>query len=486
MVSSMFCGLDFGTSNSSIAHHNGIEPTLIPLEGEELFLPSVIYAQKYDVKAQKIDEKEVLKLTDSLFRSRENSGERKKTRKEIEKMVRNRLRRDAAAKASQEYKNLGISSLTSESDMLFGREAIKSNALYPDDGIYSKSSKTFLGADIQSGILYGFEIIVQRILQHIKQNAEKHLDSNISDIVLGRPVNYGVASSEAGNKQAVNIMLRAAKNVGFKNIEFEYEPVAAAFHFERTLVKKSNVLIVDIGGGTTDVTMMQLSREYSELTDRKNHILAASGRRIGGNDLDIRLSYLRLCRYLGKEYLGKNNVIFNKDSPVSNHAYIAATHINDIRSLNSFPRHKEEIYKGYESSNGEMKRMVGRLKLLLDKGYVFRFNHSAELAKKLLSEKSEIKLPLKYLDHDLVISLTHQDLRDVISTKAGHIREIIYDVISSSGVKPDYIYFTGGSAKSPILLDLLLKDEDKSKVVSGDQFGSVTKGLSIAAYNRFS
>lgn len=174
------------------------------------------------------------------------------------------------------------------------------------------------------------------MIGHIKKTAETKTQREYSSVVLGRPVNYGLHGSQSGNQQALDIMARAARKVGFSEIEFEYEPVAAALDFERKLSQESRVLVVDVGGGTTDITMMRLSPSLSANPDRRSDILSSVGGRIGGNDLDICLALYGMCRYLGKESWGQNERIINRDSPLASSLYADAMRINDLVGLANF------------------------------------------------------------------------------------------------------------------------------------------------------
>ncbi len=479
----MFCGLDFGTSNSSIGTIQNNEPTLISIDGDNKYLPSIVYAKKNDIKVEAVDENEVRRLADKDSRNKDNKN---LTREQLETQIRNSLKKYLREEAEEEYANQGIKDLTSSSKFIFGENAIKNQALYPNDGICTKSPKTFLGSKISRYLLDSMGLIVENILAHIKNTAQITTNLDFDSIVLGRPVNYGVIANESSNKQAIDIMICAAKNAGFKNIEFEYEPVAAAIDFERILPSESNVLVVDIGGGTTDVTMMRLSPKFCKIIDRTQHILASSGIRVGGNDFDIAFAFYKIMHYLGKESLGKKSNIINRNPPISNTLYYDAVQINDIHSMSRFKSSGELILSAYEKSSGEIKNKIGRLFTLHNKNYVYRLNHSSEMAKILLSEKDSINLPLKYLEDDLVIQLDKSDLIDAISSKTKPIRDLINDVVFSSGIKPDYIYVTGGSSKSPILMNLLFDEKEIKKVIPGDDFGSVTKGLTLVAKNRFS
>lgn len=489
----MYCGLDFGTSNCSIGSIENGTPILYKVDGDSVLLPSCVFAMRKAINAKEINETEVQKLTDNFIK--QQTAQKKKfpdtkllPPQEIEKLVRNRLARDANAEALKKYKEQGISSFNATTQIIVGTEAINQHALYPSDGIFSKSPKTFLASDISSHHLASFQRIVASMLSHIKNKAETQSQKQFDSVVLGRPVNYSEVATENGNNRAIQIMESAAKAAGFKNIEFEFEPIAASIDFERTLKKEACVLVVDIGGGTTDVTMTNLSPEYQRVADRRHLILSSVGTRVGGNDIDIIFSLYKICQHLGKESRGQNNQIVNKGSPINLDVYWNATHINNVQAIEEFrsQRTRNYIKSALMQSKGLWKEQISRLLRLQEGDFAFRFNRSSELSKILLSEKTDINLPLKYLDPELIIELTRNDLEDAMGSIAGKIKSLIRECIKTAGKNPDYVYITGGSAKSPSLMKLILDDGLISKTVSGDAFGSVAQGLVFSAKNKFS
>ncbi len=92
----------------------------------------------------------------------------------------------------------------------------------------------------------------------------------------------------------------------FKEIEFQYEPVAAGFEYEASLTQETRVLVVDIGGGTTDCSMLLMGPEHITKTTRHEQLLAHSGIRIGGNDFDIRIALKGIMPSFRDEQFIKN------------------------------------------------------------------------------------------------------------------------------------------------------------------------------------
>lgn len=139
------------------------------------------------------------------------------------------------------------------------------------------------------------------MMKNIKDTAEHSLQQVIDDTVIGRPINFHGRGGELSNQQAESILYRAAKRAGFNHIAFQFEPVAAGLEYESTLSKDQIILVVDIGGGTTDCSLIQMGPTYRGAQDRTQSLLAHSGQRVGGNDLDIYLALKQLMPLFGME-----------------------------------------------------------------------------------------------------------------------------------------------------------------------------------------
>ncbi len=139
-----------------------------------------------------------------------------------------------------------------------------------------------------------FEDLVCAMMDNIKTQAECQTQQSINDAVIGRPINFQGRGGETANRQAEGILLNAAKRAGFKAVEFQFEPVAAGLDYEATLSEDQIVLVVDIGGGTTDCSLIEMGPSWRGNSDRSASLLAHKGQRIGGNDLDIALAFKQM------------------------------------------------------------------------------------------------------------------------------------------------------------------------------------------------
>ncbi len=233
------CGVDFGTSNSTVGwmRPQAGDSLLLPLEDGKATLPSVVF-----------------------FNADENSFS---------------------------YGRAGLG------EYLAGYE-----------GRLMRSLKSLLG----SGAIYGqtevggralpYRGLLSQFIGELKQRAERAAGTSFSKVVLGRPVHF-VDEDAAADQLAQDTLEEIARDVGFKDIAFQFEPIAAAFDYESRIDKEELVLIVDIGGGTSDFSLVRLSPERAARSERREDILANGGVHIGGTDFDKYFSLACVMPLLG-------------------------------------------------------------------------------------------------------------------------------------------------------------------------------------------
>lgn len=482
----MYAGVDFGTSNCSIGVWEKKGPILLPLEGESTRLPSALYTSRPNVRIEEIDEIELKKrVTDAKRRqtteSKKAKEENRKVKEfsdaELENIERGIMRREIAERAKARYEGQSISeALYADTEVVFGEAAILRHIQDPQSGYFIKSPKSFLGADIKHHHIELFSEVITRMLAFIKDNAEKNTQIEIQNIVLGRPVNFHGTRGEEGNVQAISILERAAIAAGFKNVEFLMEPIAAALDFERSISEDLVVLVLDAGGGTTDCSMVKLGPSYIQSRERNGSVLGYAGDRIGGTDLDIKLALRKIMPYFGKDSLLSNGL------PVPNTLFWNATAINDVNAQQQFLSDSTQREIASYLAQAVDKRKVQRLQSLQKGRLMVRLNRSAELAKIHLSDRDPINLPLRYIEPEFVIPISRRDLRESIERELDVFLSLMNEVEKQAGAKPNIVYVTGGTAKSPIVEEWIRSRYRNIEIVVGDAFGSVASGLTTWAH----
>ena len=232
------CGLDFGTSNSAIGVLRDDVATLAPLEDDRTLMPSAVFFD-YETKNQ----------------------------------------------------------------VLFGSDAI---AAYvgQTEGRLMRALKSILGSPLidEETSLGSRKVrlteVVEFLVRHLKHKAEEFAGQEVTSVVHGRPVRF-VDGDDSADARAQAVLEAIARRAGFRDIRFVYEPIAAAHHYEQTVQTEELVLIADIGGGTSDFSIVRIGPERRDRSDRDDDVLANAGVRVGGTDFDTALNLAAVMPLLG-------------------------------------------------------------------------------------------------------------------------------------------------------------------------------------------
>jgi hypothetical chaperone protein len=185
-------------------------------------------------------------------------------------------------------------------ELRFGRAALAAYLEAPSAGYFIKSPKSFLGAKgLSEEIKARFVGVVAAMMTNVKRHAEIAAGGPIRQVVIGRPINFQGAGGDDENRSALSMLVDAARNAGFVDIEFLFEPMAAAMEYEARLEHEECVLVLDIGGGTTDCSFVRVGPHRRATTERRADILGHAGERIGGNDYDQLLALRAIMALLG-------------------------------------------------------------------------------------------------------------------------------------------------------------------------------------------
>ncbi|WP_199450828.1 molecular chaperone [Vibrio harveyi] len=431
----MYIGFDYGTANCSVAKMEQGEPQLLNLEGNSPYIPSTLAAPTRE------------SVSEHLFRHRSIKPFDQVGEQVLRRAI--NLNREESIELEPE-------------DMAFGQAALNRYLEDPRDIYYVKSPKSFLGAsglrDVQ---LSFFEDLVCAMMDNIKAQAENSAQQIITDAVIGRPINFHGRGGETANIQAEGILLRAAKRAGFQNIEFQFEPVAAGLEYEATLTEDKTILVVDIGGGTTDCSLIQMGPSWRGKADRTASLLAHSGQRIGGNDLDIALAFKQLMFPFGMESKMESGIMMPTTqfwNPIA---------INNVEAQSDFYSRENLAALKLLHKQAQEPEKLARLLEVYHESLGYNIVRRAEEAKVALSDQASYRAGINLLS----------ELIEAIESPKNKMTALVTEAVEQAGVKPDAIFMTGGSARSPILRDAVQTVLPNIPVVSGNYFGSVTAGL---------
>jgi len=388
-------------------------------------------------------------------------------------------------KLNSDSKNLRSVLYFDEYGHLFiGHEAMIRYVENDAHGRYIQSMKSFLPDEsfIHTtiyGKFYEIDDLVAIILLYIKKKGEEFVGREVPDVLLGRPVLF--STNEREDKLAEKRLESAAKKAGFKNVYFQYEPIAAALSFEKTLRygEEQIALIGDFGGGTSDFSIINLHGGKSrELTDRKSDVLALNGVSIGGNIFDSEIMWEKVAHNFGKNAKIKS-VMGNlwQDMPPLLMRKIRQWH--QIPLLNNF-----EVFQTLQSIKlrADDKQPIINLETLIRENYGYMLFTSIEKSKCELSTYQDSVIKFKEMGLVIEEHICRSDFERIISEQLRQISECIDSLVADAGLNTSQInsiFLTGGSSYIHCIRDLFEVKFGSEKVSQVDVFTSVAYGLGV-------
>ncbi len=417
-----FCGLDFGTSNSTLAFYVKGRARLCPLEGEATTLPSAVF---FDFEEHKV-----------------------------------RYGREGIRAYAEGYEGRLLRSLKS----VLGTSLIDETTLVQRKRVEMRN-------------------IIGMFLRHLRTTAlawlgEHGRASALESIVLGRPVRF-VDDDDQADRQAESDLVAIARAQGFRHVETQLEPIAAALTYERSLEREELSLVADLGGGTSDFVIARLSPERARRIDRGADILGRSGVHAGGTDFDRRLSIERIMPLLGYDVrLGRKRL------------RVPAHLFHDLATWHKIPflyAADNVAYLRDAINVADRPQILQRLLQVLIRRKGHQIAAEVEDAKIALSdaERVEVRLPL---NPPLAVAMDRADLQRAVQADTARIVQAIERCCKAAGVVPariQSIFLTGGSTGIPAVRRRILEHLPAARPVDGDRFGSVGMGLAIDAERRF-
>lgn len=370
-----------------------------------------------------------------------------------------------------------------EEQVYYGRAAL-ANYLQGYEGRLMRSLKSLLGTsliDDQTEVMgkaLPFRALLTQFIGELKHRAETAAGREFSSVVMGRPVHF-IDGDEEADFMAEDTLYEIAQSVGFKDVEFQFEPIAAAFDYESGITKEELVLIADIGGGTSDFSIVRLSPELAKKADRRDDILATGGVHIGGTDFDKYLSLTSIMPLLG---LGTrlNN---NNEVPSSYYFNLATWHTINLAYTQKTWLQIKDIYRDAQEKD--------KLDTLLDL-IKNRSGHwlaiKAEEGKIALSSELETQLVLERLVPAHTLTLKRDEFDEAIYKMVTSIENTVTDLLRDADIDADEIdtvVFTGGSSGVQLLREKIGSLLPNARRVEGDLFGSIGAGLALDAVRKF-
>jgi hypothetical chaperone protein len=284
--------------------------------------------------------------------------------------------------------------------------------------------------------------------------------------------------------QAQATLASAAALVGFDEVHFQYEPIAAAFDFESSVDREQLVLVADIGGGTSDFSLVRVGPERAPRLERKDDILANHGVHIAGTDFDRRVELASILREFGYGAMGPSVAgAPAREVPTGVYFDLATWHL--INSVYS-PQRVAELrsMRGFYGNPLHHQRLMTVVNERLGHELASR----AEAAKISVAEGGDTVIDLSHVERRLEVLLTEREAVQAIEGDIARIVGAARETVLQAGLRPeqvDALYFTGGSTGLRLLAQQIAAEFPQARAVRGDRFASVATGLALHARRWF-
>ncbi len=412
------CGVDFGTSNSSVAISKTGAVSLVPVEGQQLTIPSALF---YPRKVH---------------------------------------------------------------TPFFGREAVD---LFFErkEGRFMRSLKRVLGTSLMdhgtsvNGKPMKFDVIIASFLKNLKDKADAFAGEELNHVVMGRPVHF-IDDDLSGDHRAQEELKRIAQRVGFKHIEFQFEPIAAAFAHEVHIANEKLAIVADLGGGTSDFSVIRLSNQYIKKSDRTSDILANTGVRVGGNDFDKDLSLAAVMPEIGyKTTYGDKNL----EVPIKPYHDLAEwSKVNLLYTVKIRSQIQQILYEAHD------KMRYQRLLKVMEQETGHALLAATEETKIALTSMPAYWAPLGFIEEGLQVPIQRSTFDEAIEEHVRKIFDSAKQCLQLAQIKAgdiDLVILTGGSTEVPLVQAEFKKLFPTAAVADENKLSSVGLGLAYDSQYKF-
>jgi len=447
----LHCGIDFGTTNSSLSVSTNNTPKVLPIDphnSNPFALKSLLYVNQ--THQFSFGSEAINKYLFDLETLPSIPPQLKITGRQVKVMV---------PTGSGTMKADLVPEIIEVDDSGRGRliQSLKSVL----------TSQNFIGTTIFNQF-FSLEDLLSLLLTKIKTNAENLLDHHLDSVVLGRPVRYVGTGADS---VALNRMLQIGKRAGFKHIEFEYEPVGAALNYGINLNQDQTILVYDFGGGTLDVCIMKFP---------ESKVISVSGRGVGGDLINARLLESKISPHFGAKALINGRVHFPKYFIVELSTWYRSTLLKTVKNI--------ETLKDLQIKSNQP-RLINNLIELIINDYGFTFFNTLDLVKINLSTADQTIFSFHHPHLSINQDISRTDLESAIYHEITASQDCIFEALKSASLQPadiDSVILTGGSSQIPVFINQIKSIFDPSKIIVSDHFTAVAAGLSLRAEQLFS
>ena len=364
-----------------------------------------------------------------------------------------------------------------------GPEAIEQYLSADTKGRLIQSLKSFLSSrSLHSTEVFGrrhtIEDLIARILRDVREKAEQQFGIKITSAVVGRPVHFVGAETPEDDTYAEGRLRTAFDLAGYESVEFEMEPIAAAHYYESRLDHDELILIGDFGGGTSDFSLVHVGPGVRRRDRVSEGIVGNAGLGLAGDAFDA-----KIIRHLVSPALGADSQLrsLGKILTVPGWVYIKLERWHHLSLLRA--RDVLEMLQGVHAQSLEPEKMAALIHFIKeDLGF-----HLHRAVQRVKSDLSMVPVAtFKFSDGfvDLTAIVERHSFEEWISDEIEQIAQCVDSLLASSGVQRkdvDMVFLTGGSSFVPAVRQIFETRFGQKRIRGGNEFTSVAHGLALKA-----
>jgi hypothetical chaperone protein len=341
------------------------------------------------------------------------------------------------------------------------------------------SSRSLLTTEV-FGRRYTLEELIARILKDLRKKAEESFGAGVTSAVVGRPVRFVGANSSEDDNYAEKRLRDAFRSAGFENVEFDLEPVAAARYYESTLKRDELILIGDFGGGTSDFSLIHVGPDVQKKGRKSADLIGNAGIGLAGDAFDA-----KIIRHLVAPALGAGSEMrsMNKILSVPGWVYAKLEHWHHLSFLKA--RDVMEMLKGVHAHALEP-RKIAALTHLIKEDLGYQLHRSVQKVKSDLSSCPVATFAFSDGYINLEAKVQRTNFEEWIAEELQQIEKCVDSIFETSGADHrdvDAVFLTGGSSFVPAVRRIFEKRFGGAKLRAGHEFTSVAHGLALKAFS---
>jgi hypothetical chaperone protein len=334
---------------------------------------------------------------------------------------------------------------------------------------------------------YSLEEMIALIVQHLLAQAERALRGIPARAMVGRPVHFSNVASGPGKKGkededdafALARLRDAVMRCGFEEVVFEYEPVAAAYSYERALERDELILIGDFGGGTSDFSILHVGPSVRARGRTPKDVLGNDGVAIAGDAFDKQIIRNLVAPRLGKgsEYLS----LPNKMLPMPGWPYDRLERWHHVSFLNN-TQDLERLERLRRQAS--VPERIEALIHLIRGELGYQLHEAVRKAKFELSRQAATEFSFRCAPVNVTKTVTRLEFEKWIQEELATIAACVDRLLGATGVAPKeigHVFLTGGSSFVPAVRQIFIDRFGQEKITGGRELTSVATGLALRA-----